>query len=156
MWYGYVCPLPKGWRFTSQGRAVYLRLVGSLLTARWQFAYWKPRLTPIARNPFKQRKSGGVSVTITLHPTLHLTLNPRLNPFMHALTDIATIFQNLLGGVSGWVIGWVLGLLFRQHPPQWKPSVYWHSDKSGLLLALFASSLGKFCALPIEIIFPAQ
>ena len=107
MWYGYVCPLPKGWRFTSQGRAVYLRLVGSLLTARWQFAYWKPRLTPIARNPFKQRKSGGVSVTITLHPTLHptlhLTLNPRLTPFMHALTDFATKFQNLLGGVSGWV-----------------------------------------------------
>ena len=46
-------------------------------------------------------------------------------------------FQSYLGGVLGWVIGWVLGLLFRQHPPQWKHPIYWHSDKSGLVLALF-------------------
>jgi hypothetical protein len=30
-----VCPLPKDWRFTSQGRAVYLLLVGSLLTGNY-------------------------------------------------------------------------------------------------------------------------
>ena len=34
-----VCPLPNDWRFTSQGHAVYLLLVGGLLTARWWFAY---------------------------------------------------------------------------------------------------------------------
>ena len=143
-----VCPLPKGWRFTSQGPIVCLLLVGGLLTACWQFAYWRTRLTPIARISFMQRKSGGVSVTITLPPTLHLTPHPRLNPFMHALTDFATKFQSYLGGVLGWVIGWVLGLLFQQHPPQWKPSIYWHSDKLGLLLVLFR-------ALPREKIFPA-
>ena len=30
-------PLPKGWRFTSQGRAVYLLLVISLLTGNYDF-----------------------------------------------------------------------------------------------------------------------
>ena len=62
----------------SQRLAIRFPRTDGLLTARWQFAYWKPRLTPIARIPFKQRETAGVSVTITLHPTLHptLTLTP--------------------------------------------------------------------------------
>ena len=37
----------------SQRLAVCLLLVDGPLTARWQFAYWKLRLTPIDRKFFK-------------------------------------------------------------------------------------------------------
>jgi len=102
-------------------------MTGGPLTARWQFAYWKPTLNPIARNSFIQKESGGVSVAVTLTPTLHPTLHPTLTPtpnplvetgleaeFLHRHSQmnlgavvvpdrriLATKFQNLLSGVSG-------------------------------------------------------
>jgi len=41
-------------------------------------------VTPIARDSFKYRESGGVSVVITLTPSLHPTLHPRPNPMFQA------------------------------------------------------------------------